>query len=157
VRRQLLLRLLVSAALAGTAALAAVGVTGGTAGANPLTVTCPGVTGTAPATWSLSGCAGTAFALTGATGTSVPLGVGVLKITWSTTKTSKVAYSSVVSTAGSCPVITGYQNAGLLKETGKVIAGSAAAMIGGIYKLKACQYANSSGVVVMWVGVSAKV
>jgi hypothetical protein len=34
-----------------------------------------------------------------------------------------------------------------------VIGGSATAMIGGLYKLKACEYANSTGLISLWVGL----
>jgi len=153
-RRKLSIRFVLSAAVvAGSASLAAGVVPGGIAGAVPLTVNCSGLAGT-PGNWTFSGCAGTAFALTGTTGTAVPINPTKLKITWVTTQTTKVLYSSV--TAGpstACPLVAGVTNVGVLKETGKVVGGSAAAMVGGLYKVRACEYSNSTGIVSTYVGL----
>jgi len=153
-RRKPSIRFIVSAAVVvGSASLAAGAVPGGIAGAVPLTVTCPGLSGT-PGNWNFSGCAGTAFALTGATGTSIPINPTTLKITWSTSLTSKVVYTSTTAPPSTlCPILPGLTNVGVLKETGKVIGGSAAGMIGGLYKLKACEYSNSAGLISMYVGL----
>ena len=156
-RRKLSIRFVLSAAVvAGSASVAAGVVPGGIAGAVPLTVTCPGLAGT-PGNWSFSGCAGTAFALTGATGTSTPINPTKLKITWATAKTSKVLYASTTSGPSTlCPIVPGVTNVGVLKETGKVFGGSATAMIGGLYKLRACEYSNSTGVISLYVGLGSQ-
>jgi len=153
-RRKHSIRFIVSAAVVvGSASLAAGAVPGGIAGAVPLTVTCPGLAGT-PGNWTFNGCAGTAFVLTGATGTSVPINPTTLKITWSTSLTSKVVYTSTTAPPSTlCPIVPGLTNVGVHKEIGKVVGGSAAAMIGGLYKLKACEYANSTGIISLYVGL----
>ncbi len=146
--RKLSMRFILSGAVVvGSAALAAGAVPGGIAGASPLTVTCSGLAGV-PGAWSFSGCAGTAFGLTGATGTTVPINPTKLKITWVTTKTSKVLYSTTTAPPSSaCPIVSGLTAVGILKETGKVVGGNATLMIGGLYQLKACEYSNSTGII----------
>ncbi len=147
-------RLLFCAALVGSASLAAVSVPGGIASASPLTVSCTGLTG-APVTWNFSGCTGSGFALTGATGASVPLNATHLKITWVTGNTSKVVYASATTAPSTaCPIMSGLFNVGVLHEVGKVVGGTAAGMIGGAFKLKACEYSTTaSGPASLWVGV----
>jgi hypothetical protein len=152
-RRKLPIRLIVCAALAGSASLAAAAVPGGVASAVPLTVSCAGLTGTS-GTWSFSGCSGTAIGLTGASGTSVPINPTKLKITWATSQTSKVLYASnTTGPSTACPIVTGLTNVGVLHEVGKVVGGSAVGMIEGLFKLKACEYSNSTGVVSLWMGL----
>ena len=77
-----------------------------------------------------------------------------MKITWVKSNTSKVLYTSTTGAPSTlCPIVPGLTNVGVLKETGKVIGGSATAMIGGLYKLKAREYANSTGLISLWVGL----
>ena len=152
-------RLLFCAALVGSASLAAVAVPGGIASAvAPLTVNCTGLTGTLLNTFSFSGCTGTAFALTGATGASVPLNPTHLRITWSTTHTSKVAYTATTTPPSiACPPEAGFFNIDVLHEVGTVVVGgttTAKGMVGGVVKLKACEYATTLiSPITLWVGV----
>jgi len=137
-------RLLICAALAGSASLAAVVVPGGIASATPLTVTCTHYSGSS-ASQAISGCTGTGAiaadaGVAPAHGTSV---VSTKTITWSNGKTMKEQYSYVLHTgaANTCPVVALKTKVDLVTETGSVIAGgTATGMVGGALSGTICVY-----------------
>jgi hypothetical protein len=129
-RRHLPIRLLVCAALAGSASLAAVAIPGGVATASPLTVTCTSLTGSA-STQTVSGCTGTG-AIAADAGTPPAHGSSVAStktITWSNHKTDKT-----------CPKVAKYTVTLLENATGKVTGGTATGMVGGAFSGTICVY-----------------
>ena len=145
-------RILVCAALAGSASLAAVVIPGGIASASPLTLSCTHLTGTTTATATsstehLSGCSGTAKTLTGTTGTAavktnLATKTGTATVTWATKKTSTESYkfTELTGSKNLCPGRTGYSKVAEAKETGSVTGGTAKAMKGGAVTATACAY-----------------
>ena len=139
-------RLLVCAAVAGSAALAAGAIPGGIAGAvTPLTLSCKTLTGNST-TQTLSGCTGTG-AIAADAGTPPAHGVSTVStktIKWSNGKTS---VSTVTYTPGSdatCPTIPKYSKFLLENAKGKVntgtAGGTAVGMRGGAWKATICAY-----------------
>ena len=157
-RRHNAIRLVVCAALAGSASLAAVAIPGGIASAAPLTLSCTTLTGvtTATATSStehLSGCSGTAKTLTGTSGTAavktnLSTKKGTAVVTWATHKTTDESYSftELLGTSNKCPAKTGYSKFAEAKESGTVTGGTATAMKGGAVTAIACAYGKSGKV-----------
>ena len=145
-------RILVCAALAGSASLAAVAIPGGIASAAPLTLSCTTLTGTTTVTATsstehLSGCSGTAKTLTGTTGTAavktnLSTHSGTATVTWATKKTSTESYkfTELTGSKNLCPARTGYSKLAEAKETGSVTGGTATAMKGGAVTANACAY-----------------
>ena len=149
-------RILVCAALAGSASLAAVVIPGGIASASPLTLSCLHLTGTTTATATsstehLSGCSGTAQKLTGTTGTAavktnLATKTGTATVTWATKKTSTESYkfTELTGSKNLCSAKTGYSKVAEAKETGSVKGGTATAMKGGAVTATACAYFKGS-------------
>jgi hypothetical protein len=145
-------RLLVCAALAGSAALAAVAIPGGIAAASPLAVSCTHLSGSATSQ-HVYGCTGTGAiaadagpstgiydGVHGAYGTNV---VSTKTITWSNGKTSKTTYT-YTSVTNNCPAVSGYTKFLKEHETGHVntgtAGGTAVGMRGGTFGGYACVY-----------------
>jgi hypothetical protein len=140
-RHQRTIRLMVCAALAGSASLAAVAIPGGIATASPLTVSCTNLSGSATSQ-TISGCTGTGAVAADAGvppahGTSV---VSTKTVTWSNHKTSKETYTYKSSSTANCPAVPKYTKD--LRETasGKVTGGSATGMVGGAVSGTVCIY-----------------
>ena len=143
------MRLMVCAALAGSASLAAVAIPGGTASAAPLTLSCKTLTGSETAQ-TISGCSGTASKETGTKGTSTVKNnlskkTGVATVKWSTKKTSieSYSYTELLGASNKCPAKSGYTKVAEAPEKGKVTGGTATGMIGGAVTGTACAYSKS--------------
>jgi hypothetical protein len=147
-RTKLSARLLVCAALAGSASLAAVVVPGGIASATPLTVTCTHLSGNA-SSQMLSGCTGSGASGSSEAGTSPAHGTNVVDtgststITWGSGKTSKTTYT-FHSVTNNCATLSGYTKDLKEHESGSVKTGSAGGtatgMRGGAFSGNACVY-----------------
>jgi len=139
-RRNLLIRLLMCAALAGSATLTAVVIPGGIAAASPLRGACTELTGNA-ITQVLAGCAGQDAALTGGTGV---LHTPSKTITWETGNTSVMNYSNAADNGLLCPAeLAAYPNYTLSAQenvTGAVTGGTATAMVGDSFRAYECVY-----------------
>ena len=144
-KRHLPIRLLVCAAMAGSAMLAAAAIPVGVAGATtPLTVTCTSLTGSATSQ-SLTHCTGTG-AIAADAGASPAHGTNVTStktVTWGSGKTSKTTYTYTAVT-NNCPALSGYTKAGKYHESGHVntgtAGGTAVGMRGGVFSGYACAY-----------------
>ena len=145
-RRHLPIRLLVCAAMAGSASLAVVAVQGGNAGATPpKTVTCTSLTGSATSQ-TISGCTGSG-AIAADAGTPPAHGTSVAStktITWSNHKTTKTTYTYHSGSDASCPAVTGYTKDLLENATGSVVSGSATGMVGGAFHGTICVYKKTA-------------
>ncbi len=156
-RRHLPIRLVVCAAMAGSASIAAVAIPGGIASASPLTVTCTTLTGSATSQ-TISGCTGPG-AVSADAGTPPAHGtskVSTKTITWSNHKTSKESYSYTSSSTANCPSVMGYTKD--LRETikagSKVVSSTndAAGMVGGALTGTFCVYKKGSTILVRNLG-----
>jgi hypothetical protein len=143
-RTKLSARLLLCAALAGSASLVAVVVPGGIASAAPLTVTCTHLTGTI-SSQSLTGCTG-GGAIAADAGVSPAHGTNVVAtktVTWGSGKTSKTTYT-YTSVTDNCVAPAGYTKDLKEHETGHVNAGvaggTAVGMRGGVFSGYACVF-----------------
>ena len=146
--RHHLSRLLVCAALAGSASLAVVGIPAGTAGAaTQLTVTCTSLTGS-NTSQTASGCSGADVSQTGTHGTITPhvnttTHKGTATIKWATGKTTTESTSYVTSSDASCPTKTGYTKLARATTTSVVTGGTATKLIGTKkFTAVSCEYAN---------------
>jgi len=138
------IRLIVCAAMAGSASLAAVAISGGVASATPLTVSCTHLTGTVTSQ-TLSGCTG-GGAIAADAGVAPAHGTNVVAtktVTWGSGKTSKTTYT-YASVTNNCPALTGYTKDLKEHETGHVntgtAGGTAIGMRGGAFSGYACVY-----------------
>lgn len=143
-KRHYPIRLLVCAALAGSAMIAAVSIPGGIASATPLTVTCTTLSGSATSQ-SLTHCTG-GGAIAADAGVSPAHGTNVVStktITWGSGKTSKTTYT-YTSVTNNCPALSGYTKSGKYHESGHVntgtAGGTAVGMRGGTFAGYACAY-----------------
>jgi len=144
-KRHLPIRLLVCAAMAGSATLAAVAIPVGVANATgPLTVTCTSLSGSATSQ-TLTHCTGTG-AIAADAGTSPAHGTNVVStktVTWGSGKTSKTTYTYAPVT-NNCPALSGYTKFGKYHESGHVntgtAGGTAVGMRGGVFAGYACAY-----------------
>lgn len=151
-RLHLPVRLMVCAALVGSASLVAVAIPGGIAAASPLTVTCTHLTGSATSQ-HIYGCTGSGAiaadagpptgiydGVHGAYGTNV---VSTKTLTWHSGKTSKTTYT-YASVTNNCPAVSGYTKTLKEHETGHVntgtAGGTATGMRGGSFSGYACVY-----------------
>jgi hypothetical protein len=151
------LRLLVCAALAGSASLGAVIGAGGTAsGATaPLTVTCTSLWGNG-VKQTLSGCTGTG-AITADAGKSPARGTSMLSttmITWSNGKRTHENYTYVPSKQNTCAAKAKYTKVELVIEQGRVgpVGTTTKGMVNGAIRARVCVYdltANRSTVFVV--------
>ncbi len=145
--RHHLSRLLVCAALAGSATLAAVVIPGNVAGAAQLTVTCTSLTGNT-SSQSATGCSGSDVSQTGSHGTITPkvnttTKKGTATIKWATGLTTIESTSYVTSSDASCPTKAGYTKLARATTTSKVTGGTATKLIGPTsYKAVSCEYAK---------------
>jgi len=146
-RRHAPIRLLVCAAMAGSAAFAAAAVPGAIAGAVPLTLSCTTLTGNATSQ-TVSGCTGTGATLANA-GTPPAHGVQVTAtktVTWSNHKTSVITYTYGNVTPNACPIVALYTKYLEVTEKAgsKVSGGTAAGLIGGAVSGKVCIYKKTA-------------
>ncbi len=148
-RSKLSVRLLVCAAIAGSASLAGVTATSGLAFAVPLTVTCTHLVGTATSQ-TLSGCTGSGATATEA-GVAPAHGTNVVStktITWGSGKTSKTTYTYTKVTTNNCAALTGYTKTAKYHEAGHVntgtAGGTATGMRGGVFSGYACVYTHTA-------------
>jgi len=149
-RTKLSARLLLCAALAGSASLAAVVVPGGIASATPLIVTCTTFTGNATSQ-AISGCTG-GGATSANAGTAPAHGTSLVStktITWSNGKKTHETYTYTThsGTANTCLPKTGYTKLYLVVEAGKVLATGTTTlgMVGGAIKGDSCVYSKKVG------------
>jgi hypothetical protein len=154
--RQHFTRLLVCAAMAGTASLAVVAIPGTTSGAaTQLTVVCTSLTGTTTSE-TAAGCSGADVSQTGAKGTITPKVKGTggtATIKWATGKTSTETFTYKTSSAASCPKKAGYTAVIEATQTSKVTAGTATKLIGSkSFVGKSCEYSKSGKLYVFNVG-----
>ncbi len=138
-RRHAPIRLLVCAAMAGSAAFAALAIPGAIAAAAPLTVTCTHLLGN-PTSQAVSGCSGTGIVGTteaSATGTQV---TSTKTVTWADHKTSKITYTYGNVTPDACVAPAGYSKYLEVTEKAgsKVSGGTATKLIGGAVSGKVC-------------------
>jgi len=151
-------RILVCAAVAGSASVAAVTIPGGIASATPLTLSCTSLSGSETAQ-SISGCTGTASKETGSKGTSTVKNnlakkTGVATVKWTTGKTSIESYSykELFGSSNKCAAKTSYSKVAEAPETGKVTGGTATAMVGGAVTGTACAYSKSGKISIFNMG-----
>ncbi len=137
-RRHAPIRLLVCAAMAGSAAFAAVALPGAIAAATPLTVTCTGLTGNATSQ-HISGCSGSGVTTGEATATGVQT-TSTKTVKWSNGKTSVLSYKYADVKPDACKPPTGYTNYLEVQEIApsKVSGGTATKLIGGALSGKVC-------------------
>jgi len=144
-------RILICAAMAGSASAAAIALPGGIASASPLAVTCTHLTGSSTAQ-TISGCTGTG-ANTANAGTppahgktTSNLSTKKATVTWSNGKktVSTFTYTSVTN---NCPAVTGKSKVTKVHETGKVIASGTTTlgMVGHATSAYICVYKSSTG------------
>lgn len=144
-KRHLPIRLLVCAAMAGSAVVAAAAIPVGVASATtPLKVTCTSLTGSATSQ-TLTHCTGTG-AIAADAGVSPAHGTNVVStktVTWGSHKTSKTTYTYTAVT-NNCPAVAGKTKAGKYHESGHVntgtAGGTAVGMRGGTFTGYACAY-----------------
>lgn len=147
-------RIVICAALAGSASLAAVAIPAGVASAGtPETVSCTTLLGS---TTSLvfSGCTG-AGANSSNAGKSPAKGAYTVKTKtqkWSNGKTSVLSFNYKKDTTNKCPKIAGDKALGEYSATGKVTGGSAKQMINGAASGNACIYSKGPVTVVKNLG-----
>jgi hypothetical protein len=139
-------RLLVFAALAGSASLAAVAIPAGVASAvTPETVSCTTVYGS-PSSLAFSGCTGTGANASNA-GTPPAKGTytnSTKTLKWTTGKTSLLAFKYTKDTTSKCVAIKGDKSLGEYAATGSVTGGTALQMKGGATSGSACIYQNTT-------------
>ncbi len=162
-KRHLPVRLLVCAAIAGSAVLTAAAVPVGVASATTaLTVTCSTETG-GETTIAVSGCTGSG-AIVGEAGKSPTKGTGKISnlnkpksgdvtvtIDWSGGKTSIESdvekYTTTAKTvAADCPTKSGYTKLAYVTETGNISGGTASKMKGGAVSGDSCVYKKGSAI-----------
>jgi hypothetical protein len=147
-------RLLVCAALAGSASLAAVAIPGGVASAaTPETVSCTSATGSATSL-AFSGCTGTGANATNA-GKAPAKGtytVSSKTLKWSTTKTSILKFTYKKDATSKCPKISGDTSLGEYTATGTVTGGTAKQMVKGAAGGNACIYSKGKATIVKNLG-----
>ncbi len=146
-RRHAPIRLLVCAAMAGSAAFAAVAIPGAVSGAPPLSLSCTTLTGNA-VSQTVSGCTGTGATAANA-GTPPAHGVQVTStktVTWSNHKTTKITYTYGNVTPNVCPTVALYTKYLEITEKAgsKVSGGTAAGLIGGAVSGKVCIYKKTA-------------
>lgn len=142
--RQRSIRLMLCAALVGSASLAAVIIPGSVSSASPLTLSCTSFTGNAT-TQSLSGCTGTGATAANA-GTPPAKGTesaSTKLITWTsthkTTNMSGVKYAS--GSKANCPALAKYAAADYEKVSGTIKSGGTAlGLVGGTVSGVICAY-----------------
>jgi hypothetical protein len=147
-KRHLPARLLVCAAMAGSASLAVVAIPG-VAGAAPLTVSCTTLSGSATSQ-AVSGCTGSG-AIAADAGTPPAHGTSVAStktITWSNGKTSKTTYTYTAGSDASCPAVKGYTKDLLENAKGTVTGGTATGLVKGAFKATICVYKKGSTLLV---------
>jgi hypothetical protein len=143
-------RLVLCAALAGSASLAAVAIPGGIAGAAAKTLSCTTLTGTETAQ-AISGCSGSGSSQTGTKGTvkvvnNVAKKSGVATVTWTSTKKTsieKYTYVEDTGTKNTCAAKSGYTKVAMAVEKGTVTGGSATGLVGGAVNGTVCAYSKS--------------
>ena len=150
-RRHLPVRLIVCAAMAGSASLAAAAIPSGIASAAPLTVSCTHLAGSST-TQTISGCTGTGANSSNAGtppahGTTTSnLGTKQATVTWSNKKktVSSFTYTSVTN---NCPAQSGKSKVTKVHEVGKVIASGTTTlgMVGGATSAYICVYKANVG------------
>jgi hypothetical protein len=167
-KRHLPIRLLVSAAIAGSAIVtAAAAVPTGLASATtpaPLTVTCTTETGSETAI-AVSNCTGTG-AIVGEAGKTPTKGTGkvsnlnkpkagdvTVSIAWAGGKTSvesdkETHVTTPATVAKDCTTRAGYTKLAYVTETGTVTSGSATKMVKGVVSGHSCAYSKSGKVYV---------
>lgn len=154
--RHLLTRLTICAALAGSASLAAVAVSGSISGATTpaKTLSCTTLTGSGTATSqtiAISGCSGSASNQTGTKGTSkvttnASTKKGTATITWTSTKKTSVesyTYTEDTGSKNTCATKSGYTKLAMAVEKGTVTGGTATELKGGAVTATVCAYSKS--------------
>ncbi len=143
-------RLLICAALAGSASVAVAAIPAGVASATaPETVSCTTLAGSATSL-TFSGCTGSG-ANTSNAGKAPAKGVYTVSsktLKWSDSKTSTLSFKYSKDKTSKCPKITGDTSLGEYTATGKVTKGTAKQMIGGAASGSACIYSAKSSTVV---------
>jgi hypothetical protein len=144
--RHLPARLLVCAALAGSAALGAVAIPSVASATTPETVSCTTLSGSATSL-AFSGCTGTGANATnaGKAPAKGTLTVSTKTLKWSTNKTSTLTFAYAKDKTSKCPKITGDTSLGEYTATGTVKGGTAAQMVGGKSSGSACVYSKKVG------------
>jgi hypothetical protein len=140
-------RLLVCAAVAGSASLAMVSIPGSTAGATTqLTVVCTTLTGSTTSE-TASGCSGADVSQTGSKGTITPKvsgKSGTDTIKWTTGKTTTEKFTYTTGSDASCPAKAGYTKLTEATQTSQVTGGTATKLIGSEkFVGKSCEYSKS--------------
>lgn len=134
-RRHRSIRLLICAALVGSASLTAMAIPGGIAWANT-PVTCTVLTGNG-VTANLTRCTGVGVAQTGNRGTET---VATKTIHWVTGKTSVLTYVSVAGNDATCPTRTGKTKITVDTAKGTVSGGTATGLVGAEFAATVCVY-----------------
>jgi len=146
-RRHSPIRLLICAAIAGSASVAAAAVPGGIASAAPLHLSCTSLSGSATSQ-TISGCTGTG-AIAADAGTppahGVSTGATTSTVKWSNGKTTIMTQTHKVVTPNACVAPAGYTKVSEFLGTDKVTGGTATGLIGSTGGGKICLFKKTVG------------